>query len=43
MGTQNRNMIKKTIKVMKNPIITAIKKTLNLSKNKLTKDYYLCM
>ena len=28
---------------MKNPIITAIKKTLQLSNNKLTKDYYICM
>ena len=42
-GTKNKNVIKKTIKDMKNPIITSIKKTLNLSNNKLTKDYYLSM
>ena len=40
VGSKNKNVIKKTVKDMKNPIITAIKKTLQLSNNKLTKDYY---
>ena len=43
VGTKNRNVIKKTIKDMKNPIITSIKKTLTLTNNKLTKEYYQSM
>ena len=43
VGSKNRNVIKKTIKDMKNPIITSIKKTLTLTNNKLTKEYYQSM
>ena len=43
IGSSNKNLVKKTIKDMKNPIITAIKKTLNLNNKKLSKDYYMEM
>jgi len=45
-GSKNSRIIKKQLDLMKNPIISAIKKTLRVSeknKKKLPKDYYIAM
>ena len=45
-GTQNKRIVKDTIEIMKNPIISAIKKTIQMSmkKNKkLEKEYMIAM
>ena len=40
---KSKVVIKKTIKDMKNPILSSIKKTLSLPNHKLTKDYFISM
>ena len=42
-STKSRVVIKKTIKDMKNPILSSIKKTLSLPNHKLGKEYFLAM
>lgn len=45
-GSKNSRIIKKQLDLMKNPIISAIKKTLRVSeknKKKLPKEYYIAM
>ncbi len=45
-GSKNSRIIKKQLDLMKNPIISAIKKTLKVNaknKKKLPKDYYIAM
>ena len=45
-GSKNSRIIKKQLDLMKNPIISAIKKTLQVNekkKTKLSKDFYIAM